>query len=216
MEQKILKEWQEKAIDFVFSKSELSSFYLTGGTALSGYYLHHRISDDLDLFSYDEFDHIFIRSVADSLREIIGSDTVRFSKLYDRYQFYYPVKEEELKVEFTLYPFRQLKSPTVFFGARIDSEFDIAVNKLITITDRFDPKDYVDLYFLLLKYPLSDLREGVLSKFRTKLDPLTIGSSFAKVKNISSLPKMVKDLSVEELKDFFNTEAKKLSSEIIK
>jgi predicted nucleotidyltransferase component of viral defense system len=30
------------------------TFYLTGGTALAAFYLHHRVSDDLDLFSEDE------------------------------------------------------------------------------------------------------------------------------------------------------------------
>ena len=38
---------------------------------------------------------------------------------------------------------------------------DIAVNKLMTIVDRFDPKDFVDLYFLLQKYDALKLKEGV-------------------------------------------------------
>ena len=29
------------------------NFFLTGGTALSVFYLHHRLSDDLDLFTKD-------------------------------------------------------------------------------------------------------------------------------------------------------------------
>lgn len=215
MEQEILKEWQKKAIVFIFSKSELSNFYLTGGTALAGYYLHHRISDDLDFFSFDDFDSISIRSTAEELRKIMGADKIRFSKLYDRNQFFYSVGSEEYKVEFTKYPFKQLEKVGVFDKARVDSEFDIAVNKLITITDRFDPKDFVDLYFLLQKYPLTKLQEGVSGKFNTEFDLLTIGSSFAKVRNIGALPKMAKLLSVEELKEFFNSEAKKLSSLVI-
>ncbi|MDP3792654.1 MAG: nucleotidyl transferase AbiEii/AbiGii toxin family protein [bacterium] len=215
MEQEILKEWQKKAIDFVFSKKELDNFYLTGGTALAGYYLHHRISDDLDFFSFGDFDSMSIHGIAEELRKIIGADKVRFSKLYDRNQFFYSVGSEEYKIEFTKYPFKQLGKVGVFDNARIDSEFDIAVNKLITITDRFDPKDFVDLYFLLQKYPLDRLQEGVSTKFNTKLDPLTIGSCFAKVKNIEALPKMAKILTVEELKEFFNSEAKKLSPLVI-
>ena len=31
-----------------------SRFYLTGGTALSEFYLRHRLSEDLDLFSEEE------------------------------------------------------------------------------------------------------------------------------------------------------------------
>lgn len=215
MEQEILKEWQKKAIDFVFSKSELSNFYLTGGTALAGYYLHHRMSDDLDFFSFSDFDSMSVHNIAEELRKIIGSDKVRFSKLYDRNQFFYSVGREEYKVEFTRYPFQRLADVNNFESVRVDSEFDIAVNKLITITDRFDPKDFVDLYFLLQKYPLDKLQEGMLIKFNTKLDPITIGSSFAKVKNVEALPKIVKALTVEELKEFFNSEAKKLSPLVI-
>ncbi len=215
MEQEILKEWQKKAIGFVFSKKNLNNLYLTGGTALAGYYLYHRISDDLDFFSFDDFDPIFIHSIADDLRKIVGAEKTRFSKLYDRNQFFYGAGDEEYKVEFTKYPFKQLEIANDFNGARVDSEFDIAVNKLITITDRFDPKDFVDLYFLIQKYSLEKLQNKVLIKFNTKLDPLTIGSSFAKVRNIVALPKMVKPLSVEELKEFFNSEAKKLLPNVL-
>lgn len=215
MEQEILKEWQKKAIDFIFSKGELSNFYLTGGTALAGYYLHHRISDDLDLFSFGDFDSMSIRGIAEELRKIVNSENVRFSKMYDRNQFFYSVNGEEYKVEFTRYPFQRLADVNNFESVRVDSEFDIAVNKLITITDRFDPKDFIDLYFLLQKYPLGKLQEGVLIKFNTKLDPITIGSSFAKVKNVEALPKIVKALTVEELKEFFNSEAKRLSPLVI-
>jgi predicted nucleotidyltransferase component of viral defense system len=43
-------------IDFLqrfFASSIGADFFLTGGTALAAYYLHHRHSDDLDLFTLD-------------------------------------------------------------------------------------------------------------------------------------------------------------------
>lgn len=36
------------------------NFYFTGGTALSGVYLHHRLSEDLDFFSQEKFDNLSI------------------------------------------------------------------------------------------------------------------------------------------------------------
>ena len=215
MEQKILKPWQEQVIEFIFAQDQLQNFYLTGGTALSGYYLQHRVSDDLDFFSFNDFDSMFLHGVAESLKEVMGAKSVRFSKLYDRNQFFYTVNEEENKIEFTKYPFKQLQEVNDFNGARVDSEYDIAVNKLMTIVDRFDPKDFVDLFFLLQKYDLMKLKEGVQSKFGHRLDPLTIGSSFSRARKIEALPKMIKSLTVEELKDFFNNESKKLSSDIM-
>ncbi len=216
MEQEILKEWQKKAIDYVFANDQLSNFYLTGGTALSGYYLHHRISDDLDFFSFGDFDAIFLHGISEILKEIIGAEEVRFSKLYDRNQFFYLVKGEENKIEFTKYPFKQLQDINNFDKVKIDSEYDIAVNKLMTIVDRFDPKDFVDLYFLLQKYDTLKLKEGVRLKFGQILDPLTIGSSFSKVRNIEALPKMTIPLAISELKDFFNNESKKLLPDVVK
>ena len=215
MEQEVLKEWQKKCIDFIFANEQLSGFYLTGGTALSGYYLRHRVSDDLDFFSYDDFDSMFLHGVAESLKEIMGTKSVRFSKLYDRNQFFYTVNEEENKIEFTKYPFKQLQEVNNFNGVRVDSEYDIAVNKLMTIVYRFDPKDFVDLFFLLQKHDLVKLKEGVRLKFGHWLDPLTIGCSFFKARKIEALPKMIKPLTVEELNDFFNNESKKLSPDII-
>jgi len=153
--------------------------------------------------------------LAEDLKAIIGSGNMRFSRLYDRYQFFYTVNEEEYKIEFTRYPFKQLEEVKVFNDLKVDGQFDIAANKLITIVDRFDPKDFVDLYFLLQKYGLDKLVEGVEKKFGSKLSPLTVGSSFSRVKDIVALPKMTVDLSVEELKNFFTAEAKKLSLSIL-
>jgi len=215
MEQEILKDWQKRVIQFLGSSENWGNFYLTGGTALAAYYLHHRISDDLDFFSFNDIDSIFVHKIAEDLKNIIGASEMRFSRLYDRNQFFYTVNNEEYKVEFTKYPFAQLEEANLFSNLKVDSEFDIAANKLLTIVDRFDPKDFVDLYYLLQKYSLENLRQGVEKKFGTKLDFLTIGSSFGRVKNIVALPRMVRELSVDELKSFFSNEAKKLSSEIL-
>ena len=133
MEQEILKDWQKKVIKFIASADKLSTFYLSGGTALAGYYLYHRISDDLDFFSYKDIDPIFIHKVAEDLKDVIGGASARFSRLYDRNQFFYTVDGDEYKVEFTKYPFPQLEKVSLLDGLRIDSERDIAVNKLLTI-----------------------------------------------------------------------------------
>jgi len=47
-------------------------FYLTGGTALAAFYLHHRYSEDLDFFSETEFDisgvNVFLASLKNTLK----------------------------------------------------------------------------------------------------------------------------------------------------
>src|SRR3990167_8967517 len=49
---KILTPIQKEALDLLFSEEQFSKiFYLTGGTALSAFFLEHRHSDDLDFFT---------------------------------------------------------------------------------------------------------------------------------------------------------------------
>ena len=215
MEQEVLKDWQKKVITLVASTPELKLFYLTGGTALSGYYLQHRVSDDLDFFTENDLDTLFIEQFIGKVKKLLNASGVRFSRLYDRNQYFFTIEGEENKIEFTKYPFKQINLPAEKDGILVDSEYDIAVNKLMTVVERFDPKDFVDLYFLLPKYSLLELKNGVQKKFEHTLDPIFLGAELSKVKRIEALPKMLKSLSVDELKDFFTQEAKKLSPEII-
>ena len=50
-----------------------TEFYLSGGTAASRGYLHHRFSDDLDLFvNDDERFELWTRQLVEALEEIAG------------------------------------------------------------------------------------------------------------------------------------------------
>ncbi len=216
MEQEILKDWQKKAIEFIASAKELDNFYLTGGTALAAFYLQHRVSDDLDFFSYSEFDPIFIHKISSELKNILAASQLRFSRIHDRFQFFYQLNDNEVKIEFLKYPFQQLNPVNIINSLRVDSEEDIASNKLMTILDRFDPKDFVDLYFLLQKFELQEIKNNAEKKFNLKIQPLFLGSELSKVRRIEILPKMLKPLTVDNLKSFFSEEVKKISSEIIK
>ncbi|MBS4027648.1 MAG: nucleotidyl transferase AbiEii/AbiGii toxin family protein [Ignavibacteriales bacterium] len=211
----ILKPWQQQILLAMVTEERLNDFYLSGRTALAAYYIHHRISDDLDFFSQQEIDVYFVQQFATSLKEIIGARSVRYSRLYDRNQFFYTLENEEAKIEFTKYPFPLLEIPHVIDGIRVDSKYDIAVNKLTTILQRFDPKDFVDLYFLLSEFSLIQLRQGVEKKFGMKVDALFLGSELGKVRRIVALPKMLKELSVEQMKDFFKERIKSLADEVV-
>ena len=215
MEQEILKDWQKKAIDFIASAKELDNFYLTGGTALAAFYLQHRISEDLDFFSTSEFSPILVHDNSSKLKDVLGASQMRFSRLHDRFQFFYKLNDDEVKIEFSKYPFQQLNPVSVINGLRVDSEEDIASNKLMTILDRFDPKDFIDLYFLLQKFELQEIRNNAEKKFNLKIQPLFLGSELSKVRRVEILPKMVKPLTIDDLKNFFSEEVKKISPEIV-
>lgn len=49
----ILTKLQHDVLTLFFQTELGTSYFLTGGTALSGFYLHHRESIDLDLFTLE-------------------------------------------------------------------------------------------------------------------------------------------------------------------
>lgn len=216
MEQKVLTPVQKKIIEEVTKEEKLADFYLTGGTALTAYYFQHRISDDLDFFSFDEPDTFFIHQFINRLKESIKAKEVRYERLCDRNQFYFKFDEEELKIEFTKYPFKQLEEPGLIDGLKIDSLRDIGANKLMATLERFDPKDFVDLYFILHLTELKNLRKDVEIKFGIKIDNIFLGGELAKVRRVEALPKILKPLTIEDLRNFFSQQAKILASEILK
>lgn len=214
MEQEILTLDQKLALKAIAQEGDLGAFYLSGGTALANYYLHHRFSDDLDFFSFGEIDPIFIHSYAEKLKLVINSKGFRFERLHDRYQFFFELEKGELKVEFTRYPFSQLENLGRFDGVQVDSFRDIAANKLMAVLDRFDPKDFVDLYFIIQKTALPKIRADVEKKFGHKISPTFLAGELAKVRRIEALPKMIKPVTILELKNFFADLIKGLSPEI--
>lgn len=184
-----------------------SNFYFTGGTALAVFYLKHRYSDDLDFFSQERFDQqIIFTLVQDWGRKYKFSiKSSRFAEVVYIFMLQFN-NNKELKVDFGYYPYKRIEN-VIRDGMKIDSLLDIATNKLLTISQRYDVKDFVDLYFLLEKFSVWDLIEAVKIKFNMELEPLLLGADFLKVEEFDYLPKMIKPLTLKELKEFFRQQA---------
>lgn len=212
MESEILTPPQKAILALVAEEAFLGSFYLSGGTALAAYHLRHRTSDDLDFFTPDAPDILFLHAFSERIKQALEATAVSFQRLYDRNLFQFSTPTGELKVEFTRYPFPQFEVPSVIKSVRVDSLRDIAANKLMAMLDRFDPKDFVDLFFILQKFSLEALRRDAEIKFGITIDSLFLGSELVKARRIAALPQMLKPLTPEQVKDFFLAEAKKLSS----
>lgn len=215
MKKNLLTAAQRRVIEAVSLDDNLKKFYLSGGTALAAYHLHHRISDDLDFFSFDIADTTYLHDFANRLQHSLNATSMHSQRMYDRNLFFFILQKEELKIEFTKYPFKQLEKPLKKDGILIDSLRDIAANKLMALLDRFDPKDFVDLYFLLKKFTLRRIQRDAEKKFGTKIADLYLGGELMKVMRIVSLPKMLLPLTIAELKDFFRNEAEKLGKKLV-
>lgn len=187
-----------------------SRFYFTGGTALSAVYLKHRHSEDLDFFSYHRFE---FREIADFLRNLgkihnfsFRAQTVGFA----HFCFLKFKDNRELKVDFSTYPYKQLENPLSNKYISVDSLLDIAVNKLSLLSQRTEVKDYVDLYYLLRKFTVWDLMEGVKIKFNMEIEPFILASDFTKAETFTELPKMILTLALADMKKYYRDEAVKL------
>lgn len=184
-------------------ESELAGrFYLSGGTALSAFFLHHRDSRDLDLFSREPFDIKLVLRFLDQLAE--GPIVPR--RVRERFEFTVPIAGERLRVEFVHYDFdRVTRSSVTYAGLEIDSLRDIVANKLSAVIERTEPKDYVDLWFLLRRDD-SSLQQGMAdcrAKFGWPGLEYLLQEAFLRPQHIDAWPDTNPPLDVEALRGFF-------------
>lgn len=186
------------------------TFYFTGGTALSAFYFHHRESEDLDFFSEKPFDTEIIADIMNKVSLAMGVP-LRITR-YEKVKIFEFVKNEKLliKVDFVHHPYKRLEKGMQFGNTEIDSLIDIATNKLLTVNQRTEVKDFVDLYFLLEKFTIWDLFYGLKVKYNMEFDMVLLAADFLKAKDFDFLPKMVNPLSLDTLKAFFREKAKEL------
>ncbi|MBI1971558.1 MAG: nucleotidyl transferase AbiEii/AbiGii toxin family protein [Candidatus Wildermuthbacteria bacterium] len=193
------------------------NFYLTGGTALAGFYLHHRYSEDLDFFSENEFDILQIDIVLREIKEKLGISAIDYQQSYNRNLFFLHFGRKVLKTEFTYFPFVRIEQGEKEYGVQIDSLLDIAVNKLFSIYQRTKARDYIDLYAIIQEkgYTISDLISKAKNKFDWHIDVLQLGTQFMKAREAEDYPRMVTEILPEEWQRFFVEEAKKFKRQII-
>jgi len=192
-----------------FANSKLmNSFFFTGGTALSEYYLKHRLSEDLDFFSREEFPLEIIENFVTKLTHKLEYPQSEVRRVFNRTIVTYP---QILKVEFVFMPFENIEQPKKIGDIYVDSLVDIGVNKLHALLERGEPKDFVDIYFITKYYKsILDLIKLMITKFDVKYRNIDIGAALLKVEDIKELPKMLKPLKVDELVSFFKETVKLL------
>ena len=182
---------QERFLAGFFSEGE-NPFYLSGGTALSGFYLGHRASDDLDFFTRDReslrgadrYVEAGARAAALAIeRKLPRGDLVQYFLSGDT-----DPAHPLLKIELLFDTEPYFAEPRSFDGVRVDDLLSIAVNKITTIL-RFEPKDYFDIYMIVKsgRHRLEDLIPLAKEKL-VGLDEVTIGAHF---RQALALPNLV-------------------------
>lgn len=214
MPNKILTEKQEVLIDHLPEEIQ-TNFYLTGGTALSAFYLGHRFSEDMDFFTDAEEKMAPIEFLTGIIKRLPSLDHVHFERLFDRRIFVATFKDSQiLKVEFTSYPFKSLEDRLMVGNLRVDSLLNITTGKLFAMADRFDPKDFVDLYFVLTskELKLENLVRMTGERFDIKGLDFIIPERLLLAKRITpkDLPVMVEKIDLDEMKRYFLEQTSRL------
>ena len=151
--------------------------YLTGGAALGGYYLGHRRSHDLDLFSPDPTRLTEAAAHLAALCAARGFELSQERSFPGFVRFRVIAPGGETLVDLVHDPVPQtvaLDDKPRHDGVRVDALVDIMANKLGALLGRGEVKDLVDLYFLDLDGhdPLACLPEA--EKREGGLDPATL------------------------------------------
>ena len=203
---------QIRAVEFL-----TKNFYLTGGTALAAFHLRHRFSEDLDFFSEQEIDLLNLNISINRIKKTLHIATIDFQQSFNRNLFFCHFTKEVLKVEFTFFPFPRIETTSPANGLVVDSIMDIAVNKLFTIYQRTQARDYIDLYSICQAkgWAIKDLIAKAKAKFDWHIDPLQLGTQFVKAAEAKDFPRMTKKIPPAKWQDFFIQEAKKLKKEIV-
>ena len=211
----ILTNFQKGALKEI-GKSELSRFFIwSGGTALSFYYLQHRLSIDLDFMSQDLFRDEYLLTELGKIAKNLGVTSIEEQKKFNRREFWLKKGKEVLRIEFVFYPFPRIRPPQKLkeFNIKIDSIKDMLTNKAHAAYERSEPKDIFDLYCILLIKKINFFRifKWVEKKFGVKIDPVLFTSEVLKgAENLKELrplilkKKFFKPLSI---KIYFQKEA---------
>lgn len=218
MAKTILTPFQRKLLDILANDPYIAKhFYFTGGTVLSEYYLHHRLSEDFDLFSEKE---VYLSSISAFLAKHalkLGIDTMEHRPFLGLHSFILRLKNgNKFKIDFNFYPFPRIDKGKKYKKLDIDSLYDIAVNKVHTLFMRPRTRDYVDLYFIFKEsdFTLENLIMDAKAKFDWHIDRLLLGAKLKKATQITDLPKMLVPFDKKDMEEFFLKLAKSLESDI--
>jgi predicted nucleotidyltransferase component of viral defense system len=184
-----------------------------GGAALAAIHLHHRTSEDLDFFLTRPLDPLETEQIGRSLAtkttrvdlEVVGPRTSlvlrRTSGPFGR-------------IDFAYYPFDPIGRRTSWRGIVVESLLDMTVNKVQAILTRQQPRDFVDLYFLLREGPerrLDRLLDLARAKFDVGAHPMGLAARLLLVHDVRELPNMIRQVKIQELVAFFEARVQELT-----
>lgn len=126
---------------------EFSQLRLVGGTSLALQY-GHRVSIDLDFFGEIQTDDDTIKSILHKYGALKVIKEIANIKVYIL---------NNIKIDIVNYNYKWIDAPLIEEDIRLATPKDIAAMKVNAIAGRGSKKDFIDMYFLLQHFSLSDI-----------------------------------------------------------
>lgn len=178
----ILNENQKKMLYFLrnFNKK----FGLVGGTAIA-LQIGHRESIDFDLFTNKEFKNLDIQ------KQFI-KNKIKIERVFVDEKDEYTVVANGVKLTFLYYPFKIDFSEDFNKIIKMPNLLTIAALKSYALGRRSKWKDYIDLYFLILKYvSIEDIIKTAKNIFGDNFDEKIFRTQLCYFKDIDYSEKIV-------------------------
>jgi len=199
----ILPDQQKRLFDILSEQIWIAPFYLAGGTSLA-LQIAHRQSVDFDFFTKNDFDN---RDIIEKLR-----DLGKF-ELFNEARNTINALLNDVRISFFKYSYPLLNSPFRHKNMSVANMEDIALMKLEAISGRGSKKDFIDLYFLLRDFSLSELFEKYSLKYGIEVSNhyhLLKSLAYFEDAEHEPMPKMFDKMSWEQVKYHIIYEVKKV------
>jgi len=162
----IITRLQRKLLQDIASFQDTKHFYLAGGTALAEFYLGHRRSYDLDLFTAETG---LVIHFSRALEKNLGSQSDYLIKPVRRFESFVELEAEGYgeKVQIHLAcdsPFRWGNPLKSEYGVNVNDYQDLIVDKVLAFFGRWTQRDAVDLFEIMRKEEIEPLLDMAKEK----------------------------------------------------
>lgn len=183
--------------------------YLAGGSALA---LHfgHRYSIDFDFFSRETFDPHLLSEQLKKLGEFQEVAAKGISLIGEL---------NKIKLSYFQYNYPLVEPTSSFLNVSIAHPHDIAAMKLVALMDRGTKRDFIDLYEMIKNGITLEMMLKIYDKKYVRLSEnlysLITALQYFDDAKAEEMPKMIKAVHWDEVKNFFTGESRRLAKKYL-
>jgi len=209
MHERTLSDNAQNALARLGKSEILKDCYLAGGSALA-LHLGHRKSFDFDFYTRKK---LLVDEIAAELHRIGDFTTTLLEPPHTLLGDFQNVKFSLFRYDYPL-----IKSLIRFKNISLASKEDIGAMKLSAITGRATKRDYIDLYFLSRLYPLDKLLDFYIKKYGdlgNNIYSIIKALGFFEDAETDQMPRMIKEVSWEKVKEYFRDQTRLLAKKYL-